>query len=176
MDAYPYRFHIVKGEQDRFLLPGWELDSAASFNALVQKLIDLGLSMRKLESDHEAQCRQVRKFAKAADPTGASFEFFYGMRLDYEPLISTCGGKDFCYWSQWLIWGLGHIAISTPDIATSHQFLYPCAGFCAKPIICTFAFQTTSTMQVRAYIFCTAIIHATTAWLYLKIARCCRVQ
>ncbi len=127
MDAYPYRFHIVKGEQDRFLLPGWELDSAASFNALVQKLIDLGLAC-EIGSDHEAQCRQVRKFAKAADPTGASFEFFYGMRLDYEPLISPVGVKTFVTGHNGDM-GLGHIAISTPDIATSHQFYTHVLGF-----------------------------------------------
>jgi 3,4-dihydroxy-9,10-secoandrosta-1,3,5(10)-triene-9,17-dione 4,5-dioxygenase len=127
MDAYPYRFNIVKGEQDRFLLPGWELDSAASFNALVQKLKDVGLSC-EIGSEHEAQSRHVRQFAKAVDPTGTGFEFFYGMRLDYEPLISAVGVKGFVTGQNGDM-GLGHIAISTPDIATSHQFYTHVLGF-----------------------------------------------
>ncbi len=120
MDAYPYRLRIVKGSLDRFLLPGWEVYDKCQFHDLVSHLRDIGCSP-KIGSTDEAQLRNVREYAHVVDPTGSAFEIYYGMQLDYAPLVSPVGVKEFVTGHNGDM-GLGHIAISTPDLAKSLSF------------------------------------------------------
>lgn len=120
MDDYPYRLRIVRGTEDRYVLPGWETEDQASFNTLIEKLQALGLACKRGGPAETAE-RQVSEFVHVVDPTGTAFEIYYGMQLDYQPLISPAGIKQFITGESGDM-GLGHIAITTPDLGVSHDF------------------------------------------------------
>lgn len=127
MDEYLYRLRIVRGTRDRFLYAGWEMPSREAFAQAFQEMQIAGLSI-ELGSVAQAQQRSVREFARYVDPVGRVGEIFYGMPLDYAPLISPVGVRRFITGRNGDM-GLGHIALTTPDIAVSHQFYTKVMGF-----------------------------------------------
>jgi 3,4-dihydroxy-9,10-secoandrosta-1,3,5(10)-triene-9,17-dione 4,5-dioxygenase len=127
MDDYHYRWRITLGKKDRFLSAGWELPGKAAFAEAVQQLQRAGVSV-EIGSDSEAQLRKVRSFARYVDPVGRVGEIFYGMRLDYLPLISPAGVRRFITGYSGDM-GLGHIAMATPDLEKSLQFYTEVMGF-----------------------------------------------
>lgn len=127
MDEYLYRLRIVAGEQDRFLYAGWELPSEATFK---QAVVELQRNDSAVEIGTRAQAglRGVREFAQFTDPAGRIGEIFYGLPLDYAPLVSPAGVRRFVTGRNGDM-GLGHIAIATPDLAASHDFYTRVLGF-----------------------------------------------
>lgn len=127
MDDYQYRLRIVLGKKDRFLCAGWELPGQNAFAAAVQCLQHAGVSV-ELGSAQEAQARRVKQFARFVDPAGKIGEIFWGLALDYLPLISPVGVHRFVTGHSGDM-GLGHIAMTTPDIEASHRFYTEVMGF-----------------------------------------------
>jgi 3,4-dihydroxy-9,10-secoandrosta-1,3,5(10)-triene-9,17-dione 4,5-dioxygenase len=127
MDQYLYRLRIVQGSHDCFLYAGWELPSRASFTRAVQELQSADIAV-EIGSREQGGVRGVREFARFVDPVGRIGEIFYGLPLDYAPLLSAVGAHRFITGRNGDM-GLGHIAIATPDISASHKFYTDVMGF-----------------------------------------------
>lgn len=127
MDEYLYRLRIVAGLHDRFLYAGWELPGRESFEQAVAELRRSDTPV-EIGTREQAGLRSVREFARYTDPTGRIGEIFYGLPLDYAPLLSPVGVRRFVTGRNGDM-GLGHIAITTPDIGTSHDFHTRVLGF-----------------------------------------------
>lgn len=127
MDDYLYRLRIVHGRRDRFVCAGWELPGKTAFLAALEELQRQGVAFERGDAA-AARARQVRDFVRIVDPAGQPLELFYGMPLDYRPLISPAGVRRFITGYQGDM-GLGHIAMATPDLAASHTFYTRVLGF-----------------------------------------------
>jgi 3,4-dihydroxy-9,10-secoandrosta-1,3,5(10)-triene-9,17-dione 4,5-dioxygenase len=127
MDDYLYRVLVQRGERDRFLCAGWELPGEAAFVAALAELRQAGIAVEEGDAA-AARARRVRAFARFVDPVGRSGEIFYGMPLDYRPLLSPAGVHRFVTGYQGDM-GLGHIALATPDLAASCDFYRNVMGF-----------------------------------------------
>lgn len=127
MDEYLYRLRIVLGDSDRFLCAGWEMPSKHAFDQAVAELRRADIAV-EAGTREQAGLRSVREFARFIDPVGRSGEIFYGMPLDYAPLLSPVGVRRFITGRNGDM-GLGHIALATPDIAASHDFYTRIMGF-----------------------------------------------
>jgi 3,4-dihydroxy-9,10-secoandrosta-1,3,5(10)-triene-9,17-dione 4,5-dioxygenase len=107
MDDYLYRIRIVRGRHDRFLCAGWELPDEASFADAIAQLRFAGIAVEQM-TDSQKRARQVRGCAGFVDPGGQDVEIFYGMPLDYKPLLSAAGVRRFVTGYRGDM-GLGHI-------------------------------------------------------------------
>jgi 3,4-dihydroxy-9,10-secoandrosta-1,3,5(10)-triene-9,17-dione 4,5-dioxygenase len=127
MDDYLYRILVQRGSRDRFLCAGWELPGQAAFSAALAELRQAGIAVEEVDAA-AARARHVRACARFIDPAGQCGELFYGMPLDYRPLLSPAGVHRFLTGHQGDM-GLGHIATATPDLAASHHFYTEIMGF-----------------------------------------------
>ena len=127
MDEYPYRFMIVPSDRDRFSVPGWEVAGPRPFQQALSALELAGISYQA-GTPEEADTRRVREFVRFTAPGGIDCELFYYMKLDYSPLVSPVGVKNFVTGYHGDM-GLGHLAIPTPDLAASHRFFTEVMGF-----------------------------------------------
>jgi 3,4-dihydroxy-9,10-secoandrosta-1,3,5(10)-triene-9,17-dione 4,5-dioxygenase len=127
MDDYLYRIRVVRGSRDRFVCAGWELPGETAFVAAIAELQRAGIAVEQ-GGEADARARHVRGCARFTDPAGGVGEIFYGMPLDYRPLISSVGVHRFVTGYQGDM-GLGHIAVPTPDLAASHRFYTQVMGF-----------------------------------------------
>ena len=127
MDEYPYRFMIVPSEQDRFSVPGWEVAGPQQFKQALSELEAAGVNYQS-GTPEEVDTRRVREFVRFTAPGGIDCELFYYMKLDYSPLVSAVGVKNFVTGYHGDM-GLGHLAIPTPDLVASHQFFTEVMGF-----------------------------------------------
>lgn len=127
MDEYPYRFMVVPSDQDRFSAPAWEVAGPQQFQQALEELTAAGVSYQAGSQD-EADTRRVREFVRFTAPGGLDCELFYYMKLDYVPLVSPVGVKNFVTGYHGDM-GLGHLAVPTPDIEASHKFFTEVMGF-----------------------------------------------
>jgi len=127
MDEYCYRILIEKGTRDRFVSAGWELPGEKAYAQALAQLRESGFPVEEGNAE-QAQQRRVRAFARFVDPTGRVGELFYGLALDYRPLLSPVGVRRFVTGYQGDM-GLGHIAMATPDLKASHDFYTNILGF-----------------------------------------------
>lgn len=127
MDDYLYRIIVQRGASDRFLCAGWELPGEAAFAAALAELRRAGIAVEEGD-DAARRVRHVRGCARFVDPAGRSGEIFYGLALDYRPLLSPVGVHRFVTGYQGDM-GLGHIAMATPDFDASHHFYTNVMGF-----------------------------------------------
>lgn len=127
MDAFPFRLMIVPGDHDRFLRPGWQLPTKAAFRQALQQLEEAGIHY-SAGSVEEAEARRVGEFVDLTAPGGLQLELFYNIDLDYEPLLSPVGIKEFVTGYHGDM-GLGHIAVQTPTLEQSHDFFTSVMGF-----------------------------------------------
>lgn len=134
MDEYLYRLRIVQGSSERFLYAGWEMPCKEAFAQAVQQLQQAEVSV-EVGTPAQAELRSVREFARFIDPVGRVGELFYGMPLDYAPLLSAVGVRRFITGRNGDM-GLGHIAITTPDITASHAFYTQLLGFGQTDYMC----------------------------------------
>lgn len=127
MDAYPYRFCIYPGTQDRFVCAGWEVPGHEAFKKALQELETAGV---KYQHGSKADCdqRRVRDFVFFNDPAGQRVEVCYNVKLDYAPLVSPVGIREFetGYHGDM---GLGHIAMATPCLNETRAFYMNVMGF-----------------------------------------------
>jgi 3,4-dihydroxy-9,10-secoandrosta-1,3,5(10)-triene-9,17-dione 4,5-dioxygenase len=127
MDAYPYRFCVFPGSEDRFDCAGWEVPGPEAFEQAIAELQAAGIEVNH-GSAEEAAARKVRGFVHFKDPAGHRVELCYNMKLDYSPMISPVGIAEFetGYHGDM---GLGHIAAATPCFEQSHEFYTKVMGF-----------------------------------------------
>lgn len=127
MDDYAWRLRVVKGSQDRFLCPGWELAGAQAFADAMRELEAAGIVWRRA-SAQECAARRVEEMLSFTAPGGLDCELFHGMVLDYLPPAAAAGSPRFVTGYHGSM-GLGHIACATPDLAASHRFFTQVMGF-----------------------------------------------
>jgi 3,4-dihydroxy-9,10-secoandrosta-1,3,5(10)-triene-9,17-dione 4,5-dioxygenase len=127
MDARPFRFAIVPGQADRLQLCGWELASAADFEAACAALDGAGMTYQQ---GSEADCveRQVQALVRLEDPAGNQLELFHGAALDYEKFVSPAGVAGFETGFNGDM-GFGHAVLPAPNLVETHAFYRDVLGF-----------------------------------------------
>lgn len=122
MDRAPFRYMIVKGEQDRFVCGGYEMSSRRAFAQMIGEL------EKKVDVTHgtakEAKHRAVKGFASFHDPSGNKVEIYYG-RDKGEPFTPGHGIKSFKTGKM----GLGHMVLPAPENKKTIDFYRKVMGF-----------------------------------------------
>lgn len=127
IDDRPYRFWIQKGEQDRFVAPGWEFADKESFDAAVEALKAAGRPVEHLDV-LEARARQTYEIVRSTDPDGHAFEIYHGRFVDYVPFSSKAGTSGFVTGDNGDL-GMGHVVLTAPTFKTVHDFYKNVLGF-----------------------------------------------
>lgn len=94
MDAAPWRIGVERGEQDRYLASGWQLNSEADFEATIKTLENAGVSVARGDV---ALC-QARGYASIgvfSDPAGNRHELVCGHQAADAPFTSPLGVEGF---------------------------------------------------------------------------------
>lgn len=127
IDDRPYRFWIQKGEQDRFVAPGWEFADKESFDAAVEALKAAGRPVEHVDV-LEARARQTYEIVRSTDPDGHAFEIYHGRFVDYAPFSSKAGTSGFVTGGNGDM-GMGHVVLTAPTFKTVHEFYKTVLGF-----------------------------------------------
>ncbi|MDA8752695.1 VOC family protein [Halieaceae bacterium] len=114
MDDHPFRFMLEPGDQDRLLACGLEFRDKAAWQETCDALAGAGHTVSP-GSSGEAARRCVSDFATVQDPSGNTLELYYGRRLDYAPLISPVGIREFITGDENTgDMGFGHAVLPAP--------------------------------------------------------------
>jgi 3,4-dihydroxy-9,10-secoandrosta-1,3,5(10)-triene-9,17-dione 4,5-dioxygenase len=127
LDDRPFRFWIQKGDQDRFVAPGWEMADEASYNIALDRLRAAGRPV-EIADVMEARARQVYALARSSDPAGNALELTYGRFCDYRPFVSPAGVSRFVTGENGDM-GLGHVVLTAPNFEETHAFYKNVFGF-----------------------------------------------
>lgn len=127
MDQRPYRFAIVKGEQNRLSCCGWELADEAGFNQAKEELRAAGVEFTEVSAEH-AKSRRVRGLIQLQDPSGNGLELYWGGELDYGKFISPLGISSFETGFNGDM-GFGHAVLPASKLAETHAFYKDVLGF-----------------------------------------------
>ena len=123
MDSSPFRYMIVKGDQDRFVAGGYQMSSKKAFEDQI-KIFEKAKVEVTRGSDKEAKHRAVKGFAFVVDPSGNTAEFFYG-RDKGSPFKPEHGIKSFKTGQM----GLGHMVLPAPENKKTINFYEKLMGF-----------------------------------------------
>ena len=69
MDESPFRFHVQKGDVDRYNLGGFELSGKEDFDSAQKELAEAGIEFNS-ENDELAKQRCVEELISLTDPAG----------------------------------------------------------------------------------------------------------
>lgn len=127
MDDRPFRIWVQKGEQDRFIAPGWELLNRQEFDEVIERLKAAGRPV-EIADVMEARARHVDALARSSDPAGHPFEIYFGRHYDYAPLISPVGISRFVTGDNGDM-GLGHVVLTALNFEETHAFYKDVFGF-----------------------------------------------
>ncbi|BBF71900.1 MULTISPECIES: VOC family protein [Sphingomonas] len=127
MDDRPFRLWVQKGARNAFIAPGWECASREDFDALLARLEAAGRPVERADI-MEARARQVYELARSSDPAGNAMEIFYGRFVDYAPFVSPAGVSGFVTGDNGDM-GLGHVVLTAPNFAETHNFYKDVMGF-----------------------------------------------
>ncbi len=127
MDDRPFRFWVQKGEQNRFIAPGWEFADQADFESALAALEAAGRPVERADV-MEARARKVYELARSSDPAGNAMELFYGRFVDYVPFVSPAGVSRFVTGEHGSM-GLGHVVLTAPNFEEVHAFYKDVLGF-----------------------------------------------
>lgn len=127
MDDFACRFIIAESSENRFKLAGWQLQDENDFKHALIELTEKGIDFTQ-GSKTAANLRQVDDLVTVQAPGGIELELCHTPMLDYQPLQSPVGVKEFIT-GQFGDMGLGHIAVATPHLQASHDFFVSVLGF-----------------------------------------------
>lgn len=123
LDERAWRIRVEQGGSDDLKAVGFETQTPAAFEGVLNALKLAGVSYTKNES--LAKQRGVFELATFVDPAGVTIEVFYGAtRAFQKPFVSPVGVKGFLTGDQ----GMGHIVIAVPD-ADAYQKFWTQLGF-----------------------------------------------
>ncbi|GEM73414.1 iron-dependent extradiol dioxygenase [Sphingomonas aquatilis NBRC 16722] len=130
LDDLAWRIAVHQGDDD-LLYAGYEVADAFDLEELVAAIEEAGHPVSRADAELRAD-RGVMGLASCTDPDGLRLEFFHGptQRRD-RPFASPAAVSGFNTGEQ----GLGHIVISTPDIATARAFYVGVLGFRLSDVI-----------------------------------------
>lgn len=130
MDERAGRVFVEPGTSDRYFASGWELRSAAHFDAARDRLRAHGVHFH---AGTAAECtlRHVFDMVWFNDPSGNRHELFWGYRTDFARFVSPSGVPRFVTGEL----GLGHMVLPAPQIAQTRAFLMDVLGFGLSDIL-----------------------------------------
>lgn len=124
MDERPFRMHIVKGAEDRYLLSGWECANAADFAAVCADLKAAGVAVERGDAGLLA-ARQVSELVSFSDPAGNRHELSHGPTGGSTAFASPIGVPGFVTGEQ----GLGHTVLPALPFDETLSFFTDVLGF-----------------------------------------------
>ncbi|HET6972283.1 MAG TPA: VOC family protein [Phenylobacterium sp.] len=124
LDGYAWRIALERGDRDDIAYVGFEVAGPAELAALRSDLVGAGLEAEDGDVDLLAE-RGVMGLIRSRDPEGLPVEIYYGpTHLTNAPFVSPVGAR-FVTGEQ----GLGHIVLSTRDLAATRRFYLDILGF-----------------------------------------------
>lgn len=129
MDERAGRVFIVPGGRDGYFASGWELRSAAEFEAAKEELARHGVVFHPA-TPAERALRHVFDMVWFNDPSGNRHELTYGYVTDFARFVSP-HGVEFVTGDL----GLGHMVLPAPQIDATRDFLMDVLGFGLSDIL-----------------------------------------
>jgi 2,3-dihydroxybiphenyl 1,2-dioxygenase len=123
-DDWAQRFVVSQGAADDVTTIGWEVDDAASLDAMMARLKAANVEVTP-GTDDEARNRRVARLVKLVDPAGTPLEVFYGAERAAAPFQSPHLVSSFVTGKQ----GLGHCVVVATDLEQSKRFYCDLLGF-----------------------------------------------
>ncbi len=124
VDERSFRFRIEGGAADRLVAPGYEVESAAAYEALAAKIAAAGREVLRASAG-EAAARGVSAFFRTSDPAGNGLEFYHGDSRSDAPFVSPAGVSRFVTGDL----GMGHAVLCAPNFAETVAFYCDVVGF-----------------------------------------------
>ncbi|MFI4975862.1 MAG: VOC family protein [Caulobacterales bacterium] len=125
MDSQAWRIAVESGDADDVAFLGFEVAGPAELEQVSKRLSSAGVAVGNGDPELLAE-RGVLGLISCQDPDGLRVEIFYGPTLRTEtPFISPAGVGSFVTGEQ----GLGHVVLSTRDIAAARHFYQDLLGF-----------------------------------------------
>ena len=123
MDNAPFRYMIMKGEQDRFVAGGYQMSSKKAFEDLITLMESKKVEVTR-GTDKDAKHRAVKAVANFHDPSGNKVEIFYGREKGeaFKP------GHDIKSFKTGKM-GLGHMVLPAPVNEPTIKFYTKLMGF-----------------------------------------------
>jgi 2,3-dihydroxybiphenyl 1,2-dioxygenase len=131
LDDLAWRIAVEPGDLDDLAYVGFEVAGAAELGAVRNRLTEAGVAVGAGDPALVAE-RGVLDLIVCRDPDGLAVEVFYGPTLRTEtPFVSPAGVAAFVTGDQ----GLGHVVLSTRDMAAARRFYQDILGFKLSDII-----------------------------------------
>jgi len=131
LDDVAWRIAVETGDADDLAYVGFEVAGPDALQAVRERLAEGGVAVGNGDLERLAE-RQVLGLLTCHDPDGLQVEVFYGPTLRTEtPFASPAGVAGFVTGDQ----GLGHVVLSTKDMAAARRFYQDLLGFRLSDII-----------------------------------------
>jgi 2,3-dihydroxybiphenyl 1,2-dioxygenase len=131
LDDLAWRIAIEPGEADDVAYLGFEVAGPTELESMHTRLSEYGVAVGNGDPELLAE-RGVLGLISCQDPDGLAVEVFYGPTLRTEtPFTSPAGVAGFVTGDQ----GLGHVVLSTKNMATARRFYQDLLGFRLSDII-----------------------------------------
>lgn len=131
IDAQAWRISVEPGDENDLVYAGFEVAGPDALSDMAERLRAAGVDVGNADPDL-MKLRGVTDMITCRDPDGLAVEIYYGPTERREvPFVSPAGVTGFLTGEQ----GLGHIVLSTPDIAKTRAFYCDVLGFRLSDII-----------------------------------------
>jgi biphenyl-2,3-diol 1,2-dioxygenase len=125
LDELGWRIAVEEGDADDVAYLGFEVSGSAELEGIRTRLQEARVAVERGTPEHVA-AREVVGLISCKDPDGLPVEIFYGPTLRTEaPFASPVGVSGFVTGAQ----GLGHVVLSTRDVAAARRFYQDLLGF-----------------------------------------------
>ncbi len=124
LDERDFRVSVVKGEQDRYLVSGWEVADATAFEQTLAALDKAGVQT-EAGSAELCKLRQVTVLASFSDPSGNRHELVRGYTGGNTPFKSPIGVSGFVTGK----FGLGHTVLPAMQFDDTLKLFRDVLGF-----------------------------------------------
>lgn len=125
LDELDWRISVEQGDADDVSYLGFEVAGPTELDTVREGLVKAGVAVDGSNPGAIAE-RGVLELIACRDPDGLPVEIFYGPTVRTEvPFVSPVGVSQFVTGTQ----GLGHVVLSTRDIAASRHFYRDLLGF-----------------------------------------------
>lgn len=124
MDERDFRFQIVAGDENKYLISGWQVADAGVLDAVAAAAEEAGLSVEQ-GSAEDCTARKVEKLIRFADPSGNQHEVVVGYTGGADAFTSPIGVGGFVTGAQ----GLGHTVLPALNFDATLNFFVDKLGF-----------------------------------------------
>jgi 2,3-dihydroxybiphenyl 1,2-dioxygenase len=130
-DAQSWRLSVEPGAEDDIDFVGFEVAGREALDELAERLKAAGLVTGNDDAELAVE-RGVTGLVSCRDPQGLRVEIYYGPTERHEtPFASAAGVSGFVTGEE----GIGHVVMTTPDIAATRAFYQDLLGFRLSDII-----------------------------------------